>query len=108
MVEKFYNGEIKTAVDAKSAGGKGGMKKHGAMLDIGCWEKNKNQVMEKLVKSKIERNPYIQNILKIASDNNISFVHFSRMDMYWGAHMNEDGSIKKGENKLGELYNSQL
>jgi len=67
-----------SAIDAKLEGGKGGMTKHKAVLDINCWDNKKDEVMKKLIQSKIKLNPYIKNILKIASDNNISFVHFSR------------------------------
>lgn len=108
LVIMFYNGTIKTAAEAKTTGGKGGMKKRGAVLDIECWDKTKDRVMDTLIKSKIQRNEYIRSILEIAANNNITFVHFSRSDMYWGAHMNEDGTIKKGLNKLGELYNKYL
>ena len=108
LAQMFYNGKIESAVDAKLAGGKGGMKKHGATMDVACWDKTKDGVMNALIKSKIHRNEYIRSILKIASDNNIKFVHFSRSDMYWGAHVNADGSIKAGLNKLGEIYNEYI
>ena len=108
LMKMFYDGSIATAADAKSAGNKTNMKKNGAVLDIAKWDKNKDQIMEALIASKIAKNPYIQNILDISAKNNIRFVHFSRADMYWGAHVNEDGSIKKGENKLGIIYNNYI
>ena len=108
LVKMFYDGTLKTSLDAKSAGGKGGMKKHGAALDIGCWDKTKDSIMKTLIQSKIKRNAYIRSILNTARKHNIRFVHFSRTDMYWGAHMNPDGSIKTGLNKLGEMYNEHI
>jgi ribA/ribD-fused uncharacterized protein len=107
IVSMFYTtGTLKTPAEAKSAGGKTGMKKHGAQLDMARWNNaDADGIMRKLIDSKISKNPYIKSILETAKKNNIRFVHFSRMDMYWGAHVNADGSIKKGENKLGEIYN---
>ena len=101
-------GTIKTAAEAKTAGGKGGMKTRGAVLDVECWNNNRDTIMNALIKSKIQRNPYIRSILEIAATHNIEFVHFSRSDMYWGAHVNEDGTLKKGLNKLGEIYNKYI
>jgi predicted NAD-dependent protein-ADP-ribosyltransferase YbiA (DUF1768 family) len=102
------NETIKTAAEAKTAGGKGGMKIRGAVLDVECWNNNRDAIMNALIKSKIQRNSYIRSILEIAATHNIKFVHFSRSDMYWGAHVNEDGTLKKGLNKLGEIYNQYI
>ncbi len=107
QIESFYNGTIKTPLDAKSAGSKSGMKKVGAVLDISCWTSKSEDIMRELIASKISKNADIQNILKIAKENNIRFVHFSRMDMIWGAHVDASTQkITKGMNKLGEIYNS--
>lgn len=110
LAKLFYDGSLKTALDAKSAGGKSGMKKRGAELDKDCWNKpnHADSIMHSLIMSKIEKNPEIRNILNIASTNDIRFVHFSRSDMYWGAHLNDDGTIKRGENKLGIIYNKYI
>lgn len=104
MVEIVRN--FKTALEAKSAGGKNGMKKNGVSLDIEKWNKIKDSLMRELIKSKINRHPEIKEIVSIANKKNIKLVHFSRSDMYWGAHVDEDGNIKKGENLLGEIYMS--
>lgn len=94
-------------VDVKKAGSKATMKKLGVTLDVECWNGYKDGIMETLIKSKIDRHPEIQETLKIAAKNNIMLVHFSRSDMYWGAHVSEDGkSIKRGENNLGKIYMS--
>lgn len=105
MMNVFVNNNL-TAAQAKSMGSKTAMKKAHTQLNIVEWEINKDRIMKELVLSKIQLNPSIQNILTIARENNINFVHFSRSDMYWGAHMNEDGTIKIGQNKLGQIYNN--
>jgi ribA/ribD-fused uncharacterized protein len=98
--------KLETPEKAKSAGGKGGMKKQGAILDIACWNSKKDKIMQDLVKSKINRHSHIRDILKFAKENHIFLVHFSRFDMEWGAHIDKDtGKIKKGENKLGIIFN---
>lgn len=97
--------KLDTPEKAKSAGGKGGMSKQGAVLDIECWNNKKDKIMQDLVKSKIDRHSAIRDILKTAKEQHIFLVHFSRFDMEWGAHVDTDGKIKKGENKLGVLFN---
>ncbi len=118
LVKMFYDGTLDTAEKAKSAGGKGGMKKHGAALDFACWSDKRptnqggmvfdskgERIMQDLIESKVKRNPEIRDILKILRKNNVGLVHFSRMDMTWGAHMNEAKTeIIRGENKLGDIY----
>lgn len=107
--EQFYTGGLlKTPVEAKSAGGKGGMKKNHAVLNAKFWD-NGDQIMEDLIKSKIQKNPEIREILSLLKGNNVHLVHFSRMDMRWGAHMNKQNTeIIKGDNKLGDIYNKYL
>lgn len=95
----------KDAIAAKSSGGKGAMKKLKVNLDINCWNTVKDEIMKKLIASKISRHPEIRQIIEIAKQHNYRLVHFSRTDMYWGAHVNESGTeIKDGLNKLGEIY----
>lgn len=63
--------------------------------------------MRDLIASKMERHPEIREIIKVAKENNITLVHFSRSDMYWGAHVNDAGTgIKNGQNMLGKLFMS--
>ena len=95
----------KDAIAAKSSGGKGAMKKLKVNLDVNCWNTVKDEIMRKLIASKISRHPEIKQIIDIAKQHNYRLVHFSRSDMYWGAHVNEAGTeIKDGLNKLGEIY----
>jgi ribA/ribD-fused uncharacterized protein len=97
----------KTGVEAKSSGGKGAMKLWKVTLNVSCWENKKVGIMRDLIASKIERHPEIREIIKVAKDNNITLVHFSRSDMYWGAHVNEAGTeLKNGQNMLGKLFMS--
>lgn len=106
-IEKVKSAE--TAVDAKSAGGKTAMKKEGVSLDIECWENKKDDIMDKLIRSKVERHEDIRKILETVKEQGFYLVHFSRMDMIWGAHVDaETGEVKKGENRLGKLYMSLL
>jgi ribA/ribD-fused uncharacterized protein len=97
--DEFAN---KTAVQAKSSGSKKEMKKRGVTLDVKCWNEISLTIMKKLILSKLQRHPEIRKILDIARDQNIRLVHFSRMDMYWGAHTN--GVEVTGVNHLGEIY----
>ena len=97
----------KTAVEAKSSGSRAAMIKWKVELNIACWEKQKVGIMRDLIASKMERHPEIRQTIKTAKENNITLVHFSRSDMYWGAHVTDDGTaIKKGQNMLGNLFMS--
>jgi ribA/ribD-fused uncharacterized protein len=97
----------KTSTEAKSSGGKAAMKKWKVELDVSCWENKKVEVMRALIASKMERHPEIRQIIKVAKENNVILVHFSRTDMYWGAHVNEAGTgVKAGENILGKIFMS--
>ena len=97
----------KDALAAKQSGSKTAMAKHGVTLNVECWNNRKNQIMRELIMSKITRHLEIRQILRVARNNNIHLVHFSRSDMYWGAHVTPDSSgIKKGENQLGRIYMS--
>jgi len=97
----------KTGVEAKSSGGKGAMQIWKVALDVACWENKKVGIMKDLIASKMERHPEIRQIIKVAKENDITLVHFSRSDMYWGAHVNDTGTgLKNGQNMLGKLYMS--
>jgi len=98
-----------TALEAKKMGGRAQMEKLGYTLNIVQWANESIPIMNLLIKSKIERNPQIQTILKIAKQFEIKLAHFSRSDMKWGCHVTEDGSaIKNGKNLLGEIYNNYI
>lgn len=92
----------KTAVQAKSSGSKKEMKKRGITLDVKCWNEYSLPIMKKLILSKVQRHPEIRKIIDVAREQNVRLVHFSRMDMYWGAHAN--GDKVTGVNHLGEIY----
>jgi len=85
------------------------MKKECISLDIKCWDSKRNDIMDELIKSKVERHEDIRHILEIVKRENIHLVHFSRMDMEWGAHVDPvTNEIKDCKNRLGELYMSLL
>jgi ribA/ribD-fused uncharacterized protein len=92
--------------EAKRLGSRKGMKEQGVSLDVVQWDDNKDTIMAALIESKISRNPEIRAILEhLKQFDTFSFVHYSLRDMYWGAHVDELGRIKKGLNKLGKIYN---
>jgi ribA/ribD-fused uncharacterized protein len=94
-----------TALDAKKAGGKGFMKKHRMELDIPRWNERSLQLMSELVRSKVAQSSNIRSILQRCKKYNIMLYHHSRTDAFWGCHINSDtGTVKKGENMLGEIY----
>ena len=99
----------KTAVQAKSSGSKKEMKKRGVVLDVSKWNECNLGIMKNLISSKLSRHTHLQQILTTASENKVYLVHFSRMDMYWGAHTNsEQTAIIKGSNYLGRIYMSLM
>ena len=108
MADFYIGGKFNTANEAKEAGGRKGMKAKGTALDFTRWSDAKaDQIMEGLVKYKVQKYPEIRNILSILRKNNVHLVHTSLRDKYWGASMHTDKSgIKSGKNKLGELYNT--
>ena len=94
---------LATAQEAKSAGGKGGMKSRRVALDIIRWDAHKDAIMNSLLQSKMMRHRLIQEELMLAKMHQIQLVHFSRADKYWGAVVKDDGRIV-GENRLGALW----
>jgi ribA/ribD-fused uncharacterized protein len=103
IVREKYKGELGNG--AKKSGGKAEMKKYGVSLDVACWEKHKDDIMRKLIASKIERHPEIRRILELAKDRNYTLVHHADRgaDMYWGALVKENDRIE-GKNMLGKIY----
>jgi ribA/ribD-fused uncharacterized protein len=105
--EFVTNGTVITPGEAKLAGGRRGMQERGCLLDIERWNENRVRIMTELIHSKMKRHPQIRDIVKAAQDNSVTMVHTSRSDQDWGAHLNEHKtSIKKGNNMLGDIYNS--
>lgn len=89
--------------DAKRNGSKTGMKKRNTVLDIQKWNNISDDIMTELIIEK-SKNPIIRQILQVIRKKNIYLYHFSRSDMKWGCHLDKDGNIKKGENRLGQIY----
>jgi ribA/ribD-fused uncharacterized protein len=103
IVREKYKGELGNG--AKKSGGRAEMKKYGVTLDVDCWEKHKDDIMRKLIASKIERHAEIRRILELAKDLNYTLVHHADRgaDMYWGALVKENDRIE-GKNMLGKIY----
>ena len=91
------------AQKAKSAGTKTAMKKHHVQLDCSSWDRVKDEVMLELLQSKVSRHPVIQKILEVCHDNNLSLVHYSMRDDYWGAKIDKTTGRVVGRNKLGKM-----
>lgn len=90
-------------VMAKRAGSRKGMQTRGAVLDVALWNRLSDDVMKELIRAKKDH-PVIHGILEICHSNNIALFHFSRSDMKWGCHVTPEGVLKKGENRLGRIY----
>ena len=103
LVEEIRN--LSSPQEAKVAGGKKGMKKRGVELDVELFDSVRDDIMKSLVKDKITRHSEVQDILRKSKEEKIELLHHSRSDMYWGCHVdNETGQIRKGRNRLGEIY----
>lgn len=83
---------------AKKTGSKGWMKEQTIVLDVAKWNTVSLAVMKEIIRD-------IQDILRSCHAHGVRLIHFSRWDNMWGAHVNSDGSIKKGDNRLGNIYN---
>ena len=109
LMAQFYDGTIVDPAKAKTRGCKSGMKSTKTVLDVERWARDQDQIMEAIITSKIERSDHIRNIIRISAKHGIRFVHFSRRDMYWGAHFDQDAfEVTDGLNKLGEIYNRKI
>ena len=109
LMTQFYDGTITDPIEAKRKGSKAGMKKTKYVLNIQKWARDQDAIMDAIIKSKIERSPHIRNIIRISAKQGIRYVHFSRTDMYWGAHFDKDAfEVTDGLNKLGEIYNRHI
>lgn len=89
--------------DAKKHGGKQGMKKHHANLDVEKWNSMSEEIMRQLIIEKA-KDIRIQKILMTCRLHNIRLYHFSRFDMKWGCNIDKQGNITRGKNRLGYLY----
>jgi len=94
-------------VAAKKAGGRSGMRERNTILDIEKWNVISTNIMIELIHIKAKVS-VVRDILRICHKNNIQLYHFSRTDMKWGCHVNADGTIKKGENLLGEIFKNYI
>ncbi len=109
FMSKFQlGGSIGSPADAKRVGSRMGMIIRGLVLNPGFLYA-RDQIMEDLIASKINRHADIREILHACRQNDITLVYTSPMDKYWGA--NKQGFAVNGANpdtglnKLGELFN---
>jgi len=90
--------------NAKYWGSRKGMKETGATLNVAEWDTHSELLMMELIQVKVESSPNIITILEIVKANKIQIVHTSKIDFKWGASVNTDGTISKGDNLLGKIY----
>lgn len=95
-----------TAVDAKRAGSKAGMKSVGLTLDRAGWEEACDGVMERALQARWEADPEFRQILQAVAATGKTLLHFERAGGYWGGKV-EDGVVV-GQNKLGEMLMALL
>jgi len=94
-------GSIKTAVEAKKAGGKKGMLARGAVLRKEEWAQKCDGVMKKALEARFEVDPDFRRILGAVTDSGATLLHYERGGGYWGGK-EKNGEIL-GQNKLGKM-----
>lgn len=96
---------IMTAEEAKSAGGKKGMRDRGAILDISLWNSNRENIMYEIVKARWEQDPLFRNILRAIQAREWELLHFERAGVksFWGGVISKKTGKICGKNVLGEL-----
>lgn len=108
MAMFYLGGSIASPADAKRAGSRMGMLIRGVVINKGFLYA-RDQIMEDLVASKINRHADIREILHACRQNDITLVYTSPMDKYWGANKQgfavNGANHESGLNKLGELFN---
>lgn len=110
LMSMFYlGGSVGSPADAKRAGSRMGMLIRGVVMNKGFLYA-RDQIMEDLVASKINRHADIREILHACRQNDITLVYTSpQEDKYWGANKNgyavKGANPDTGLNKLGELFN---
>eukprot|EP00121_Abeoforma_whisleri_P003534 Awhi_evm1s3173 len=104
-----------TPLEAKSSGGKGGYKKHGATLNIQLWSQTRVSAMKEIIQARYRCDELFRNILKETKKQNFYLVHFERSGQrsFWGASVvkeidsafNRNDGLRniKGGNQLGKI-----
>ena len=92
-------------VEAKRAGGKGGMKLRGAVLDQKAWLAKRDATMRKILEARARSDARFRAILSRTDELNIYLLHFERQGAkaYWGGCGGTGSDPVKGANRLGEL-----
>lgn len=80
---------------AKTAGGKGAMKKHKVQLDVAKWNNCSFALMEQLVDAKVKSNPKVAEVLTKCGKEGVFLQHISarNSDKIWAGEANGLGRI---------------
>ena len=100
---KEYANKFKTydSKSAKQMGGKTMCRKNKIQIDVDWWNSVRVVKMKKCIDLRYECDEEFRKIINCCKNKNITIVHFSRNDMYWGAKI-KDGKIE-GKNMLGKI-----
>jgi len=101
-----------TPAAAKSAGGKGGMKKVGAVLDVDAWTSENVRVMRELITIRAAVDEEFRRHLGMARARGLKLLHFERPPRggglaFWGGSFanatHRELADFRGENMLGRI-----
>lgn len=96
-------------VAAKSAGGKGAMKRHKVLLDVEGWNGASVRIMKLLVKKRMKVDDLYRKIILLARRQHVPLLHFERScaRSVWGGCFDKTKSREannfKGQNLLGKI-----
>lgn len=104
------HGDIKSPSDAKKAGGKGGFKKMGLMLDFDKWNKVRDDTQREIIEARYRQHPVYKEVMDEAKKKGAVFRHFERSGekSYWGGHVSKETGEWVGGNRLGILMTEYL
>lgn len=113
LAKMFFDGSIPTAREAKSAGSKTGMKRRGAKLNVGDWNRDRVEVNRKIVETRMEQNEHFAGIVREAIQRGMQLWHFQRGSRrnvpFWGAYQPKESPGETiGKNVLGEQIMESL
>lgn len=87
-----------SAERAKQMGSKKEFAKRHLVLRIEKWNRDRIDIMIRLILNRCTKDKTYRQIIKKLSDANVKIIHFSRNDFFWGASTN-----RKGNNYLGKI-----
>lgn len=99
-----------TPAAAKTAGGKAGMKRVGATLDVAAWDGDSPGVMRELIALRVASDERFREQLAVARAHNTHLLHFERPPRtglaVWGGHFPQRSRALadfRGRNTLGRI-----